>query len=42
LTLLEITSYRVKQFGNYTLGFIPNLRVLTFRERQVNYLNKLY
>jgi len=36
--------HRLEQFGNYTLGFIPNLRVLIYiyRERQINYLNNIF
>jgi len=39
LTAEKFTLHRVEQFGNHTLGFIPNLRVLIYRERKVNYLN---
>ena len=29
----KFTLHRVEQFGNYTLDFIPNLRVLIYRDR---------
>jgi len=29
----KFTLHRFEQFGNYTLGFIPNLRVLIHREK---------
>ena len=38
----EFSLHRIEHFGNYILVFIPNLRVLIYRERQVNYLNNVY